>query len=173
MLQRVSLGIVICACAGTAIARNVIVNPGFESGSLPPWFGDSGAPTVTNAEAHSGLYSAAAFGGDSIRQDFAAISAATISEVSVWVKRAGGAFNQYSFYYDDNTSGTFLIIGSGNDWGQHNLTSNLDTTKNLTGFSIFGTSSGPAYMDDFVIVPSPGTIALLGMGGLMAGRRRR
>lgn len=173
MFQRVALGIVICACAGTAVAQNALVNPGFESGSLPPWFADSGGATVTNTEAHSGLFSAAAFGGDSIRQNFAAIPASTVSEVSLWVKRAGGPFNQYSFYYDDNTSGTFLIIGSGDDWTQFDLTGNLDTTKNLTGFSIFGTSSGPAYLDDFVIVPSSGTLALLGMGGLMAGRRRR
>ena len=48
--------------------------------------------------------------------------------------------DQYSFYYDDNTSGTFLIndIGGGDDWKQHFLTSNLDLAKNLSGFSIFG-----------------------------------
>lgn len=175
MFQRVALAVVVCACAGTAIAQNVLVNPGFETGSLSPWFADSGSPFVTNAEAHTGLFSNAGFSGDSIRQNFAPIPAVDITEISLWVKRAGGAFDQYSFYYDDNTSGTFLIndIGGGDDWKQHFLTSNLDLGKNLTGFSIFGTTNGPAYMDDFVITPSPGASALLGIGGLVAGRRRR
>lgn len=175
MFQKVALAVVVYVCAGAAVAQNVLVNPGFETGSLAPWFADFGSPFVTSSEAHSGLFSAAGFGGDSIRQDFAPVPAASIDEVSVWIKRAGGAFDQYSFYYDDNTSGTFLIndIGGGDDWKQHFLTANLDLSKNLTGFSIFGTSSGPAYMDDFIITPSPGAAALLGLGGLMTVRRRR
>jgi len=175
MFHKVALAVIVCACAGTAIAQNVLVNPGFETGAHSPWFADSGSPFVTNTEAHSGLFSNAGFSGDSIRQNFAPIPAATITEVSLWVKRLGGAFDQYSFYYDDNTTGTFLIndIGGGDDWKQHILTSNLDLGKNLTGFSIFGTTNGPAYMDDFIITPAPGAASLLALGGIIAGRRRR
>ncbi|MCB9845845.1 MAG: hypothetical protein H6811_07680 [Phycisphaeraceae bacterium] len=168
--------VAVAALAGSvASAQNVLANDGFESGVLSPWFADSGSPFITTAEAHSGTFSCAAFGSDSIRQDFAPIAASSITEVSIWVKRASGAFDQYTFYYDDGSDGTFLIndIGGGDDWKLHDLTANLDLSKNLSGFSIYGTSAGPAYFDDVTITPAPASMALLGVGGLLAARRRR
>ena len=165
--------IALASIAGVASAQNILVNAGFETGVLDPWYASNNNPFVTSDEAHSGTYSVAAFGSDEVRQDFAAIAATTITEVSVWIKRAGGPFDQYTFYYSDGSSVNHLLSGQGDDWQQFDLTSNLDLSKELTGFSIFGTSSGPAYMDDFVITPAPASIALMGLGGLAATRRRR
>lgn len=171
------LAVVTVLGLGASLASaGILGNAGFESGSLPPWFADFGSPFVTSTEAHTGTFSVAAFGGDSIRQNFTAFPASAITEVSIWVKRAGGAFNQYSFYYDDGSVGTFLIndIGGGDGWKLHNLTANLNGSKNLSGFSIFGTSSGPAYMDDITITPEPASlVALLMLGGWAMARRRR
>lgn len=161
-------------------AGEILINPGFETGGLAPWFADSGAPVVTSDEAHTGLFSVAAFGDDSIRQDFAAVATADITAVSFWVKRAGGPFDQYSFYYDDATFENLLVFGSGDDWNFFDVTSELDAGKNLVGFSIFGTSSGPAFLDDFSIrtggvVPEPSSVILAGVGVLgiaLAARRR-
>lgn len=174
--------LVVLAGASPAMAANILVNAGFETGTLSPWTTPSGSAFVTNTEAHTGTFSVAALGGDSIRQNFAAVATSSVNQVSIWVKRAGGPFDSYSFHYDDGSSQNFLIssIGAGNDWLFFNLTANLAAGKNLNGFSIFGTSPGPAYLDDVVIdvgrlaVPEPSTWAMLTLGfGLLGGAMRR
>ncbi len=161
-------------------AGEILINPGFETGSLGPWFADFGSPVVTTDEAHTGLFSVAAFGDESIRQNFAPVATADISVVSFWVKRLDGPFDQYSFYYDDATSEDLLVSGSSDDWTFFDVTAELDAGKNLIGFSIFGTTSGPAYLDDFSIqstgvIPEPSSAILAGVGVLslaLAARRR-
>jgi hypothetical protein len=148
----------------TTFAQNILVNPGFETGSLAPWFANTGNPQISNANAHTGTWSVAAFGGDEIRQNFDPITTSSITEVSFWVQRNGGPFDQFTFYYSDNTSEDLFITGTGDQWQFFNVTSDLDPGKSLTAFSIFGTSSGPAFLDDFTIaaaVPEPSTYALL------------
>ena len=167
-------GVLFCA---SAFAANVLVNPGFETGSLAPWFASSGAPTVSNADPHTGVFSASAFGGDEIRQNFAAVPNSDITEVSVWIKRPPFQFSQYTFYYSDNTSSTHLIQGNSSNYDQFFLTSNLTPGKSLNGFSIFGTTSGPAFLDDFVInaIPEPtgAAVALTAIVGAAIRPRRR
>lgn len=168
------------SCASSVYAVNVLVNPGFETGNLAPWFADSGAPSVTNADAHSGNFSAAALGGDSIRQNFAPVLTNNVTEVSAWIKRPPFQFSQYSFYYNDAPTTTALIQGNSSNWDFFNITASLTPNAHLTGFSIFGTSPGPAFMDDFTInannVPEPASAAALvavGFAGMTARRRRR
>ena len=178
MIARSTLTALACVsfCA-SAYAANVLVNPGFETGALAPWFGDAGAPTVSNAEAHSGVFSAAAFGGDSIRQNFAPVATSTITEVSFWAKRPPFPFDQYSFYYSDAPTFTNFVLGNGGDWEFFNITSQLTGGAHLTGFSIFGTSAGPAFLDDFTInlipEPSAAVVALTALAGAVARPRRR
>jgi hypothetical protein len=174
--------------AAPANAANLLANSGFETGSLSPWTVSTNNPVVTTAEAHTGQYSVAAFSDDAIRQDFAAVATSQISQVSFWVKRAGGPYDGYDFYYDDGTSQQFFLnaIFQGDDWLFFDLTANLAENKNLTGFRIFGTSPGPAYLDDFTIeagtaaVPEPSAWAMMLLGFGVAGgamrsaaRRRR
>jgi hypothetical protein len=171
--------------AGTANAQNALVNGGFESGTLDPWIAVD-TPTLTTAEAHTGVYSVAAFASDGIRQDFSSLATSQITEVSFWVKRLGGPFDSGTFYYDDASTSDFLIngIGTGDDWKFFDVTSELTIGKNLTGFLIFGTTAGPAYFDDFTIggarsaVPEPAAwaVMLLGfgfVGGAMRSAKRR
>lgn len=156
-----------------AEAANVLSNAGFETGALTPWT-PSGGPTVTSAQAHTGTYSVAAYGGDSITQTFAAVPTSAITEVSLWALRNGGPFDAYVFSYSDNSTASFTLSDLGaSGWNQFNLTSNLAVGKSLTGFSIYGTSPGPTYLDDFVIdatsaVPEPSTWAMMlfGLGAI-------
>lgn len=167
--------------AAPASAANLLVNPGFESGSLAPWTVATGTPVVTNAQAHTGQFSVAAFGGDSIKQTFAPVATSAVNQVSFWVLRDGGPFDSYTFYYGDGTSADFLVNAIGSSgWQFFNVTANLAAGKNLVGFSIFGTSSGPAYLDDFLVdagragVPEPSAWAMMIAGfGLAGGAMRR
>jgi PEP-CTERM motif len=169
---------IFCASAAQASGPNVFVNPSFETGSLSPWFADFNSPTVTNTEAHTGSFSVRAFGNDSIRQNFSAVPVGSITELSVWVKHPVGPFFTYYMYYDDSTSNsrTFDNFGASSDWRHCDLMPGLLPGKNLIGFSTFGTSALPAYMDDFVLaVPEPSAVAMMILAASVVtfwGRRR-
>jgi len=177
-----ALGLLAAAgAAGQAKAGNILINPGFETGSLAPWFANSGTPMVTDRDAHTGRFSVSAFRIDEIRQNFAPVASAAITEVSFYAKRQGGPFNAYQFFYSDSPSEVFFPVqGTSNNFTFFNVTSGLNLSKSLTGFGVFGTSGtngtggtdpGPALLDDFtinvagvVVVPEPSTMAAAGLG---------
>jgi hypothetical protein len=173
----------------TARANNILVNPGFETGALAPWYqgNDFDGPTnwqVTNNDAHSGVYSAMDDGNKELRQDFAAVATTSILEVSFWVKHPELQVSAlaYTFYYSDSTHSQFLVSTVATGWESFNVTSHLDLGKSLVGFSIYGNSGGVTLFDDAVIstsgtVPEPSSVVLAGLGALGAfgllGRSRK
>ena len=178
--------------ATPAAATNILDNPGFETGTLSPWYvGDnvSGGTvwSVTDADSHSGTYSAEDTGNIELRQDFAGVLGSSIGEVSFWAEHPIQGTNAdlaFDFYYSDSTSAEFLVDLSGTDWNFFNVTAQLDPTKTLTGFSIFGNGTGDnpvTRADDFTIdvpsVPEPATWAMMilgfGLTGFAMRRRRR
>lgn len=181
----VALGV--ACCTAPAFAFNVLSNAGFETGSMAPWFQsqDFGGPenwNVTNAVAHSGSFSATDVGNKEIRQNFAAISGSSITNIDLWVRNmdSGALINFVTLYYSDNTSDGTLIFESSTDWENHNFTSLLNTSKNLVGIGVFGFQGGSgaedrSYVDDFRIdaVPEPATMSVLALGAAFLARRRR
>jgi hypothetical protein len=97
--------------ASQAEGNNILVNPGFETGSLLGWT-TVGTPIVTSAQAHTGSFSVSAFGEDAVRQDFSAVSTSSISEVSFWALRNGGPFDEVHLFYSDSTDTVFAVSGS-------------------------------------------------------------
>jgi hypothetical protein len=182
-----AVGLCLVLMAPNAFAGNILVNPGFESGSLPPWFNSNdfcGGCTweATTADAHAGSYSAWVSGNRLLEQDFAPTSTALISEVSLWLKMPDTGVAAIFFRYSDSSTEE-NIFSITSDWTQFNVTSYLDAGKSLAGFGVYGCSGcggrSTTFADDFVVatgsVPDAGSsLFLLGLGlvGLRAWRRR-
>lgn len=176
----------VLALAGTS-ANAGLVNSSFETGTLAGW--STNSAVITTAQAHTGSYSVAAMGGDFVRQNFAAVDVSDVVSLSFWVRRLqGGNLDYVQFFYSDASSNNYMVntLGNGNtDWAFFDLTSQLTSGKQLTGFLVYGTSSGPAYLDDFSLtttadqqgrLPEPATALLGGLAAMAAAfatRRRR
>ena len=52
-------------------------------------------------------------------------------------------------------------------------TSSASSATSIGAVDLFGNGAGTVYYDNMSLVPSPAAAALLGLGGLFAGRRRR
>ena len=172
----VAIAIVTLSC-GPALVANILVNPGFESGALAPWYSPTQQWSVTTAQVHSGTYSATDVGNNQIRQDFAPIPTAQITEVSFWLKQPEAQISAIDFFYSNGSSEENLVFLSGTDWQLFNVTSWLDAGKQLAGLGIWGYSGGPpgedrTYLDDVTITPEPAAITLLAAVGALFLRRR-
>ena len=130
-------------------AGNILVNPGFESGSLSPWVqtNDFGGPIdwfASSGDAHSGSFSAVDDGNKLLTQSFAPVATNSITEVSFWMRHPdnGGAPAFVNFVYSDNSSGGGTVFSSTIDWEFFNVTSLLAPGKSLTEFGIYGYTGG-------------------------------
>src|SRR5262249_14707696 len=125
-----------------AQAAPVLVNGGFETGALSPWFQDRGNGSedwhVTSASAHSGTFSATDVGNIDLRQDFAPVLTSTITEVSFWARHPDPAVTDLAiqFFYSDATNEQFIVATSGSDWNFFDVTSDLEAGKSLVAISI-------------------------------------
>jgi len=163
------------------LAANEFVNAGFETGDFTGWTSGNGA-TATSSESHSGSYSFSGVSNSFVSQTFTAIDTSSISELSFWGKRSGGLFDLVVLTYSDSTSENVLVntLGGSSDWTFVNLTSDLDLGKSLISFLIYGTTPGPAYLDDFNLATSSRvpegatTLTMLGLAmfSLATFRRR-
>lgn len=176
-----ALACIAFVAATPAAATNVLQNPGFETGSLAPWvqardFSNNVPWFVTDADSHTGTYSAQDTGNTELRQDFAGVDASSIDQVSFWARHPdqGVSAIAYDFFYSDLTSTEFIADTSGTDWNFFDVTNQLDPTRTLVGFSMFGNSQGITRLDDVVIdvaggVPEPATWALMLLGFAATG----
>lgn len=132
---------------GTALdaLANVLVNPGFETGALPPWTTDNWS--VTGADFHTGAFSAEDIGNFWIRQDFAPIPVGDINLIAFWCRQPDGpAFQAVDFFYSAVDFDEFLTA-PGHDWTFIDVTSQLRAVGSLVAIRIWGYSGGPPSPD--------------------------
>lgn len=125
-------------------SSNLLDNPGFETGSLPPWTTDSW--TVTGADAQSGSFSAQGIGNVWVRQDFAPVDVSTIISVGLWSKQPEQALQAIDFFYSNTDFDEFLIFPFA-DWSFFDVTSQLRAVGNLQGIRIWGYQGGGPDID--------------------------
>jgi len=179
--------VLVTLLVGSAFAGELLVNGGFESGVLSPWYnardfcGFTCVPwNVSNANPHSGSFSAMDVGNIELRQDFTPTPGSMITSVSFWVNSSAGV-DAVDFFYTDNSDEEFVVFSTPGVWNLADVTADVDTGKTLSGFSIWGADPGfTTFVDDASIManmattPEPGTLVMLGSGALaLAGALRR
>lgn len=106
------------AAVSLVAAQNLVINPGFETGTLAPWAkGPSTAasytePTLANAGSHSGTYNAAytgATGTTGFYQDIAITGGAQYT-VSFWYKATGDGTDARIWSVFKDASATILYL---------------------------------------------------------------
>ena len=166
----------------------LLANPGFETEALSPWFQDRTFGTitenwnVTSTVSNSGTFSATDVGNAELRQNFAATAASSITSVTFFAEHPDATITAlaYDFFYTDGTDKEFLVFTTGTGFNSFDVTAQLDPSKTLDGFSVFGNSGGRTYFDDASIkvksVPEPTSLTLMALGGValrVVSRRRR
>jgi len=169
---------------------NLLLNPGFETGALDPWFmdrewGTSGMGQVwqtTTSQAHSGAWSAYCESDKELRQNVAPMPGSSVASFSFWAK-IPEPFGVVAamVYYSDQTYRFYSNQQASTDWHFWDMTFMIDPNKTVVGFGANGyRGGGPfpdlVYVDDFRVeaVPEPATLIASGLGlATWAGRRRR
>lgn len=174
-------------CVGSAMADELIVNGGFETGALDPWYnarnfcgGICQDWAVTDTNSHSGNFSAMDIGNIELRQDITPTLGSLITSATFWVNNSVGV-NAVDFFYSDATDEEFVVFTDAGIWNLADVTSFINPSKTLIGFSIWGCdTSCVSFVDDVSLttsgggVPEPGTLIMLGTGVLgAAGAFRR
>ncbi len=145
------------APAGTD--RELLKNPGFETGSLPPWTTNNWV--VDTVYPRSGDYCASDVGNYWIQQYIDTTPANEITSITFWARQPDQPAAQACwFYYSDGTYESHIHFPTP-DWVQYDLTGNLNQGKSLVAVRIWGYSGGgpgpdSTYLDD-VSIQVPGS----------------
>jgi hypothetical protein len=171
----------------------MIVNGGFESGNLLPWFegrsfGSSRSWAVGSLDPHSGQYYAFNLGPLELRQDFAPISGCAIRKFSVFVSHKLpniGSPGFEIFYSDGSSSGLQEHMlnpsnatggsSSGWVWEEVDLLPYVDITLNVSGVSVVGIPDNVLSIDSFTLetIPEPSGLFLIAASILVLLLHRR
>lgn len=172
---------------GSAKADQILANPGFETGSLLPWFNNQNFQGttpwfVTSTGCLSGSFCAQDDGNIELKQTFNPVATAIISDVNFWALHPDPAAVAvaYDFFYQSGAQDEFVVSTNGTNWTQFDATSHLRANDQLVGFSVFGNSAGITRLDDLSIttqtsaVPEPYLPGFITVASLMIfGRARR
>ena len=141
-----------------APATNLLVNGGFETGSISPWvlgrnFCSTGCKpwAATKSMPKAGKYDAGDVGNAEMVQDFTATSTSSLTKVAFYCRHpAGSEPTAADFFYSDGTDDEFVAFTTDTSWDALDLTVDLAAGKMLDGFSVWGFSGTVANQATFI-----------------------
>ncbi len=137
------------------LEREMLQNPGFETGLLYPWTTNNWI--VDSTYPHQGRYCASVVGNYWIKQNiYHPTFGLDITHISFWARQPEAPVAQaYDFIYSDSTIEEFVYYPTA-DWAEYDVTHNLNQQKILVAFKLWGYSGGgpnpdSTYIDDVSI----------------------
>jgi hypothetical protein len=134
---------------------NAWINPGFEKGDFIPFDSATGGALVTSADVATGTYAAELDNtGARITQTFSPpvpVAALTEASWAWWTDLADDPVSLAQWTYTDGTSGNrfFSSVEMG-DWTTGDILDDLDPSKSLETFSIWGYSDATTPLNDML-----------------------
>lgn len=190
-----------CAAGASAGIELTNENRGFELGDVSGWasFPTSDSTFVASGDAFSGNFSGEltnnASGSSAVIKQanigIGQVSAGQEVMISFWAKGNAGpggvSFAEFFSEVDGGGVSSAVLLGGaplfvGSDWSFYSFTTTAgpDVSGGVTlqfaaVTGAFDGSTMQLQVDDVSvsIVPAPGALAMLGLGGVLAGRRRR
>jgi hypothetical protein len=149
----------------------VLLNPGFESGQLPPWTTNNWV--VDDKYPHSGTYCAADVGNYWIEQTFDSVPGSEVQSITFWSRQPESAIQAVYLKYGDGTRDQVIVYPTAS-WTLMDVTSMLNPAKVVVGIRIWGYSGGgpdpdSTYIDD-VSIQVPGVVRDVGVVELVCPR---
>jgi len=151
-------------------AVNVAQNPGFESGTITPWYGFGATLTASTTMPHSGSYSGYLTGRtatwNGVAQSFLGVmQPGTTYTISAWVRLASGGSQpvMLTIQQIDGNGTTYPNVASGTatstGWTQLTGSFTLTVSGTLTGLLLYleGPAAGVSYYADDFDVEAPVT----------------
>jgi hypothetical protein len=137
----------------------LLVNPGFETGTFDPWYHD-GFWSVSTTTPHAGTYCAYDIGNHWLRQDVTPTAVSDIISATVWCKQPEAAIAAIDFFYTNGTYSEDLIWPTAN-WQQFDVTGFMTPGLIVDGFRVWGYSGGgpdpdETFYDDLSIMTAGG-----------------
>lgn len=136
------------------LEREMLQNPGFETGLLYPWTTNNWV--IDSTYPYKGRYCASDVGNFWIRQNIIPIHSSRINRISFWARQPEApAAQAYDFIYSDSTIEEFVHYPT-TEWAEYDVTHNLNQQKILVAFKLWGYSGGgpnpdSTYIDDVSI----------------------
>ncbi len=133
---------------------NILLNPGFETGSLAPW--TTTAWSVSTTSPHSGAYCAYDVGNYWIMQEFAPTPVGQIQSITIWYRQPEVAISAIDFFYSPTDYDEFLLFMSNPNWSFFDVTGQLRAFGSLQAIRVWGYMGGGSapdetYIDDVLI----------------------
>jgi len=130
-----------------------IVNGNFETGNLSPWTSNDAFISLIH---HAGVYGCELSSNAAwIKQTFTAIPVKNIVSFIIYALHSHQESNTLlvTAFYDDTSEELFYATAGYPDWHLNNLTSQLNTAKNLNAIQLSNTQAGVGiYVDDISIM---------------------
>lgn len=182
------LAVIAFAVAAGAASANLVANGGFESGDFTGWLTNAGDPFTSLSiinQPHTGTYAAlfGSFGesegvdGNYIGQNVGGVVSGATYAIELWVYNNGVGGDSLTIHWDGNVlydeSPVSLPL---EEWSFLSFTAQAIVEGDFAFLLISGFDNKASFLIDDVsvtLVPAPGAAALLGMGALVASRRRR